>query len=245
MSDDFSLGKPVEYKSKDKAVNKGGTELFKKNEWIGTEDINDEEKILLSPLMHESFERILDKHEPIQHTAFLSLCTASRPYDKSTKWKGFIDAFHKKVDFIVVSNGGMIPEKFWEQYPYMTYDGGDHWDIEMYQYIMFYRMLRFFKRHSYKYVIANFRPNLINHEPAHKALHLLKSLGYIEDYEVIPDQETYDIAQEKGFRPPHGCGDMFPDLTQTVLDKLKEQVEEYGYDEDKLPKKPENVSDWE
>lgn len=230
MVDDFSLGEKPEYKSKDKVVSKGNTLLFPKSEWISPTEINNEEKILMSPLMHESFERIVEKHQPTHHTAFLSLCTASRPYDKSTKWKKFIEYFNDKVDFIVVSNGGMIPQEYWGSYPYMTYDGGDHYDVEMYQYIMFYRMVRFFKKHNYKYIIANFRPNLINHEPAHKSLRLLKELGYIEDYVVIPDQETYDKAKELGWRPPHGCGDMFPDLTDTVMNKLIEQVETYGYD---------------
>lgn len=225
MIDDFDLGKAPEYKSKSKIVSQGGTALFKREEWIPASDINNEEKILMSPLMHESFDRIVQNFKPSKDTAFLSLCTASRPYDKSTKWKAFLKEFKDRVDYIVVSNGGMIPKKYWGDFPYLTYDGGDHYDVEMYQYIMFYRMITFFKKHRYKYVIANFRPNLINHEPAHKSLKLLKELGFIEDYAVIPDEETYNKAKELGWRPPHGCGDMFPDLTDTIMDKLKEQVD--------------------
>ena len=241
MEEDLSLGDKVEFKSKDKITNKGNKDLFDISEWISPQDINNEEKILMSPLMHESFERILLKHKPTSQTAFLSLCTASRPYDKSVKWKAYVKNFDKKVDFIVVSNGGMIPKQFWNSYPYLTYDGGDHYDVEMYQYIMFYRMVRFFRQHKYKFVIANFRPNLINYEPAHKSLKLLKELGFIEDYVVVPDEETYNKAKDLGWRPPHGVGDMFPDLTQTIFSNITEQVEKFG---DKVEYKPTGTDEW-
>ena len=228
---------------KDKRINQGNETLFKIEEWVPSSEIDNEEKILSHPIMHESFNRILEQHVPVQKTAFLSLCTSTRPYYNSAKWSKFIDTFQHKVDLIVVSNGGMIPEKFWESYPYLNYDGGDHFDIKIYQDIMYDRMVRFFERHKYDYVIANFRPNLINHEPAHLSLKLLKENGYIKDYAVVPDEETYERARELGFRPPHGSGDMFPDLTVTVLDALKQQVELFGYDESLIPKKT-TIDDW-
>ena len=135
---------------------------------------------------------------------------------------------------IVVSNGGMMPQQFWKSWPYLNYDGGDHYDIQMYKDIMHTRLLKFFRKHNYSNVIANFRPNLINHQPAHDALAILKEEGSIGDYIVMPNQELYDKAQSLGWKPPHGQGDMFPDLTDTILSALIAQVEEFGYDDDLL-----------
>lgn len=217
-------------KKDDKRNESGDEKLFNRNEWVPASELDNEKKILAHPIMHEAFDRILQQHVPKQHTAFLSLCTATRPYYKSKKWKAFIEHFGGKVDMIVVSNGGMIPQPFWKSYPYLNYDGGDHDDIKLYQDIMYDRMLRFFKTHNYKYVLANFRPNLINAKPAEESLVLLKSQNYIEDYVVMPDEATYKLAQQRGFKPPHGQGDMFPDLTETVMEALLQQVEDFGYD---------------
>ena len=212
----------------------GDNKLFSEAERVLSTEINNEEKILKHPILHEAFDRIVEQHVPNQSTAFLSLCTATRPYNKSKKWKGFINKFGGKVDMIVVSNGGMMPQQFWKSWPYLNYDGGDHYDIQMYKDIMHARLLKFFRKHNYSNVIANFRPNLINHQPAHDALAILKEEGSIGDYIVMPNQELYDKAQSLGWKPPHGQGDMFPDLTDTILSALIAQVEEFGYDDDLL-----------
>ena len=94
-------------------------------------------------------------------------------------------------------------------------------------------MSRFFKRHLYDYVIANFSPVQRNAEPAKKSLLELKDAGYIKDYILIPDKVTYKEAQcfDKTFtladKRSQGwvAGDMFPDLHPVIFGKLKEQVE--------------------
>ena len=241
MNDIFSLGEGAKTFNK-KSIPKGDTLLFTKDKWVPQSEMNTEEKILLHPIMHEATERMAEEHKPLQPTAFISLCTASRPFYTSTKWKKFISEFDSKVDLIVASSGGVIPKKYWNSYPFLNYDGLDRNDTELYQYIFFYRLILFFSQNKYKYIIANFRPNLANYEPAHKALKLLKGLGHIEDYSVIPDEKTYDKAKELGFRPPHGCGDMFPDLTETILNELRDKIEHYGYN--KLDSTKNTLDEW-
>ena len=115
----------------------------------------------------------------------------------------------------------MIPEEFWLSYPYLNYDAGDHEDDVLYKKVQYNRMSRFFKRHLYDYVIANFSPSQRNAEPAEKSLSELKDAGYIKDYILIPDEATYKKAQSQGWI----TGDMFPDLHPVIFGKLKERVE--------------------
>ena len=115
----------------------------------------------------------------------------------------------------------MIPEEFWLSYPYLNYDAGDHEDDVLYKKVQYNRMSRFFKRHLYDYVIANFSPLQRNAEPAEKSLSELKDAGYIKDYILIPDEATYKKAQSQGWI----AGDMFPDLQPVIFGRLKEQVE--------------------
>ena len=112
----------------DKNILAGNNKLFSNDEWVPAAELFGEIKVLNHSLIHEAFDRILDQHVIKQPTAFLSLCSATRPYYYSTKWKEYVKYFDNKVDFIVVSNGGMIPEEFWLSYPYLNYDAGDHED---------------------------------------------------------------------------------------------------------------------
>jgi len=205
----------------DKTIRAGNNKLFSNDEWVPATELFGEIKVLNHPLMHEAFDRILDQHVIKQPTAYLSLCSATRPYYYSTKWKEYVKHFDNKVDFIVVSNGGMIPEEFWLSYPYLNYDAGDHEDDVLYKKVQYDRMTRFFKRHLYDYVIANFSPLQRNAEPAEKSLSELKDAGYIKDYILIPDEATYKKAQSQGWI----AGDMFPDLQPVIFGRLKEQVE--------------------
>ena len=227
------MGLKSTQKIKDKTLHAGDNKLFSDDEWVSPSELFGEIKVLNHPLMHEAFDRILDQHVIKQPTAFLSLCSATRPYNYSTKWKEYIKHFDNKVDFIVVSNGGMIPEEFWLSYPYLNYDAGDHEDDVLYKKVQYDRMTRFFKRHLYDYVIANFSPSQRNAEPAEKSLSELKDAGYIKDYILIPDEATYKEAQSKVIRftlsdkQSQGwiAGDMFPDLHPVIFGRLKEQVE--------------------
>ena len=220
---------------RDKILPKGNEKLFSKSEWILSDEMDCETKVLNLPILHEAFERVLKQHKPTQHTAFLSLCTATRPYYHSKKWNSYRDNFGNKVDMIVVSNGGFVPEEFWESWPFLNYEAGPHEDDSLYKKVMYERMHKFFKKHQYKYVIANFNPRQRNYGPAERALSELKEEVFIYDYVLTPSGELYKKAQEDGFRGPNGAGDMFPDLHKFILDTLINQVEKFGYDKSKIP----------
>jgi hypothetical protein len=220
---------------RDKTLPKGDEKLFKRNEWISSEQMDCETKVLNLPLLHEAFDRVVNSHLPIQYTAFLSLCTATRPYYHSKKWSQYLYHFKGKVDMIVVSNGGFVPEHFWESWPFLNYEAGPHEDDTLYKKVMYDRMHKFFKAHDYKYVIANFNPRQRNYEPAEQSLRELKQEGHIEDYVLTPSAELYKEAQEDGFRGPNGAGDMFPDLHKVILNNIINEVEKFGYDKTKLP----------
>ena len=220
---------------RDKFLPKGDEKLFRLDDWIPSSAMDCETKVLNLPLLHEAFERVVEQHIPRQPTAFLSLCTSTRPYYHSIKWKKFKESFGPKVDMIVVSNGGFVPEPFWESWPYLNYEAGPHEDDTLYRSVMFDRMLIFFKNNLYKNVIANFNPKQRNYQPAFDTLSILKNDGYIENFAIVPERELYNRAKEDGFHgSPNSAGDMFPDLHKFILDGLIQQVETFGYDESKI-----------
>lgn len=226
---------------KKKLLPKGNDKLFKKEEWIPSHEIHSEMKVLTSPVMHTSFDRILEQHKPIQHTAFISMCTSTRPYYNSTKWKRFINEFHHKVDMIVTSNGGIIPEAFWDSWPYLNYESGEphgQKETKLYRKLGYDWMIKFFKTHSYKYVICIMNPHHRIYSVWPESLKELKEGGYIEDYKMIPDIELYELAQDDGFHGsnPNSAGQMYPELHKFILDVIIQQVEDFGYDESKFPK---------
>ena len=214
-----------------KSTNKGNEKLIKVDDWVTPEDMNSDEKVLKHPIFEQAFGQILKKWKPRSNVAFLSLCTATRPYSKSMKYQKFAQKFGDHVDFIVVSNGGFIPPDYWSSYPFLTYDSphdpsGD-WDY-LYQTTMYNRLLRFFNTFDYEYVIANFRPTLRNHRPARIGLKKLKKMGRINDFVIIPEKELYEKAAADGWRGGNGAGAMFPDLHRFILDELISQVKNWS-----------------
>jgi len=107
----------------DKAKQIGRFDLINKEEVFNTPHkyFVGDETVLNNPIYDKAFKKILQLHQPKNKTAFLSLCTGKRPYYKSAKWKKYKLLFNG-VDFIVTSNGGLIPEKFWHEYIYLIYD---------------------------------------------------------------------------------------------------------------------------
>ena len=214
-----------------KSTNRGDEKLIKVTDWIKPEDMNSDEKVLKHPIFEQAFSEILKKWKPRSNVAFLSLCTATRPYSKSQKYAEFMRRFGEHVDFIVVSNGGFIPPAYWSSFPFLNYDAMHDdtgaWDY-LYQTTMYHRILRFFSTFKYEYVIANFRPSLRNHRPARIGLKKMKKEGKIKDYVIIPEQELYDRAAADGWRGGNGAGAMFPDLHLFVISALDEQVKKWS-----------------
>jgi len=83
-------------------------------------DITGDCTVLANPIFDEAFQNVLKKFKPSHKVAFLSLCTYSRPYNTSPKWKKYLEDI-ENVDFFVTSNGGFIPQKYWNESLYLSY----------------------------------------------------------------------------------------------------------------------------
>lgn len=202
-------------------VNQGSEYLLPKEQWTAAENIQgDEIKTLQSPVIEAAFQRILQLHTPKHRIAFVSLCTATRPYSKSRKWKKFIELFGDSADMIICSNGGIIPIEFESCYPYMTYDahGEGKWD-KQYINTCYRRLIAFFEKFHYDKIIFNFRPNMRNR---------IAALAFKRDYKgsseivILPTPEAYKAAQRDGFKP---AGMRFPDLSYPVINELRKEIE--------------------
>lgn len=200
---------------KAKKVNQGSELLIPRNEWVRETDIQgDEVKTLKCPMVEKAFQGILQLYKPKHRVALVSLCTASRPYSTSRKWKTFIELFGDDADMIICSNGGIIPIEFERCYPYLTYDahGEGKWD-KLYINICYRRLMEFFTRFHYDKIVFNFRPGLRNR---------IAAQAFKRDYKggsqvyILPTVETYKEAQKAGFP----SGKMFPDLDERVLKEI-------------------------
>ncbi len=180
--------------------NHGSELLIPRGKWVLADDLCGEGKVLNHPIIDLAFERILKEHKPAHKVALLSLCTGTRPYSKSVKWKKYIDIFSDKADLIVVSGGGVIPSRFWECYPYMTYDVEvEARDLlDLYREKMFNRVQRFFEEFRYKYVVANFPPGMRNRSIALDALNELVASKHIKSFRVTPNPP--DLKLDKSWR---------------------------------------------
>lgn len=171
-------------------------------------------KVLKSPIIKKAFYKILELHKMKSDTCFVSLCTSTRPYSKSLKWKTFKNKL-KDIDLIVCSNGGIIPLEFENCYPYLTYDAhGEKKYDKIYVKITYARLRIFFEKFPYKNIIFNFRPNLRNRICALKLKQTLKSNIYI-----YPSVKNYNLAKKNKFKPYNNYN---PDLAFEVMNELDE-----------------------
>jgi len=93
-------------------TNRGDERLICRDEWVVAESIQGSPELIFnSPVMNKAQELILDQFTPTHPIAFVSVCTSSRPYSKSPKWKTFKNEL-SDVDLIVCSNGGIIPLEY-------------------------------------------------------------------------------------------------------------------------------------
>lgn len=224
----FSNLQPIKNHEKmvdDKSILVGDELLIPRNKWVAFDEINSTVKILSNPIFETAFAEIVKKHKPKEKVAFISLCTTTRPYQFSRKWGEFKKAFGSMADLIVLSNGGIIPEKFWQSYPYMNYDGPDVADQETFNKLTEDRLTRLFSKHKYDYILANFRPNMPNTRYiVDKALSQLKEKGKIKDYLILPTEEQYNKLQEDGFPG----GKMFPDLDTDILKSFIDTITKFN-----------------
>ena len=50
--------------------------------------ITGEENVLKSPIFNEAFDTLLDIYEPKHDIAVFALCTQTKPFSHSMKWRG-------------------------------------------------------------------------------------------------------------------------------------------------------------
>lgn len=208
----------------DKSILVGDEKLVKKSQWIPLSEMNTDIKILTHKIFDNAFNKIVREHKPKHNVALISLCISTRPYHLGRKWKRYIEEFGDKADLIVTSSGGVIPQEYWNSYPYLNYDG-DSAKVanKLYAEKMEKRLLKFFKTHSYDYVVVNFRPKLRNTPVATKVFSKLKQQGFVKDYVIVPTQEAYSELQSRGFPG----GKMYPDLDEKILGQIRESVEQF------------------
>lgn len=199
--------------------NAGSEFLIPREKWVAEEKIQgDEIKTLQSGVVEMAFQRICETWKPKHKIALVSLCTSTRPYSKSPKWKKFIETFGDAADMIICSNGGIIPIEYESCYPYLTYDahGEGKWD-KMYINVCYRRLNQFFNKFHYDLIVFNFRPKMRNR---------IAAQAFKRDYKgdsdilILPTAEAYRKAQESGFP----CGRMFPDLDPHVMQELKRAI---------------------
>lgn len=208
-------------KSNKKKFNCGSDFLIPRDEWGTEADIQGgDEHLLKSPIMNRAFNKILEIWKPRHKMALVSLCTSTRPYSKSRKWKTFKELFGDDCDLIICSLAGIIPIEFENCYPYLSYDGfyGKQYDNDkLYVQYAYRRLMTFFKKHHYDVIILNFRPNINGR---------IASIKFKQDFKgnskiyILPNKLTYEVIQKDGFPG----GKMFPDLDERVLREIKRAI---------------------
>ena len=199
-------------------ISQGEETLIPKSEWVDKKEIQGTDAMVLQhPMMNRAFEKILDLHKPKHDIALVSLCTSTRPYSKSIKWKTYKQKYGNYCDCIIASNGGIIPMEFENCYPYLTYDahGQAKYD-NLYNSYLLKRFKLFFNKFPYKYIVFNFRHNLRNVKPA---------LKFKKEYKqgkcfIVPTKKAYELDRKNNFKP---YSRYYPDLaynSQKQMEKI-------------------------
>lgn len=177
--------------------NQGNELLFKKSEWVPEELIQPlrETELLINPTLRESFSRVMKLHVPEKDSCIVSVCTKTRPYNKSFKWgkiiRNFLDV---NSELIVISGGGIIPRRFWHSYPYLTYTTkSPDLDDFVYSFTTYRRLIVFFRKHRYKKIVFFIRYTSRARAICIRAGEYLLKKGLIEEYAILPTKQAYDI----------------------------------------------------
>src|SRR3990167_4474714 len=124
---------------------------------------------LTHPHFEEWFKYIVTLYEPPKPPKICIFipCSATKPYYNSPIHKvinKIIDKY-ENIHKIVISNAGIIPYEFSDQYPFNSYDWNPLYETEeiknRYIELTTNRLISFFNRHSNKYItfISYFRPD--------------------------------------------------------------------------------------
>lgn len=197
--------------------------LFNVDERCSSSEIQvtDPWAILESPLMEDAFNRVLNKWEPQHKFAIISLCTATKPFINSPKWRILNEVFGDTADLIVCSSAGIIPLQYCTCWPFNTYadDSGSESD-ELYKELMIKRLDAFLKKCNYEKVVYLFKYNTRNHDA-------LTKVGWEI---LIPKKQNKDI--ERGgalFKPMQiSCPTRYPVVNYYYFKRI---CKEFGMDD--------------
>lgn len=155
---------------------------------LNNEGLIGEDKILHNPLIDVLSKKMRDEYKPQHKYAIFSLCTTTRPYIKSLKWKTFYKNFGSVADLIICSNGGIIPIEYQKCYPFEVYDAHeDKKCSELYKEKFEERLDAFLKLHADKWdkIIFSFLPKSRNREVVNKYPAINKK------FYVVPSLDVY------------------------------------------------------
>lgn len=185
--------------------------LFKENERCSVEEITGEKILLANPIIDVALDRIMDSYEPQNRFAIFSLCTSTRPYLKSIKWKTFYKNFGHCCDLIICSNGGIIPMEYMNCWPFLDYDAhGDSSTDGLYKELFERRLTKFLEKFGdyWEKKIFTFIPTARNRE-------VISKLGL--EYN-LPSIEVYKDTLQNG-SPGVNVG-RFPQASHQCLDEM-------------------------
>lgn len=160
------------------------------------DELHGEEKVLNSMVVEEAFNKILNDYKPKHKNIIFSLCTSTRPYLKSIKWKTFYKYFGDSCDLVICSNGGIIPIEYMYCFPFMEYDAHRESSKtdELYKNKMKERLTKFLTvfGNNYEKIIYTFLPSSRNAEA-------IKEMGKESRGILLPTMEVYNDIRKNGY----------------------------------------------
>lgn len=193
--------------------------LFSKEEIASREDckiseLEGEEKVLNSQAVDDAFERILADFKPKHNKVIFSLCSSSRPYITSLKWKSFHEHFGDVADLVICSNGGIIPIEYMCCFPFMEYDAhrANAGTDKLYKDKMKERLTRFLDKFGkdYEVIIYSFLPSSRNAE----AIREMNGAGGV----LLPSHEVYRDIIDNGC--PGVNSRRYPQCARQAIDEM-------------------------
>lgn len=206
----------------------GDTRLIDRAEWCDLAEIQGNDILVLkSPTMERAQRNVIEQHVVRHKLAYLGLCSSIRPYSKSRKWRVVLDRFRDLADFIITSNGGVIPIEFESSFPYMSYDAhGERRYDAIYVNVLTRRLVDFFKVHRYESLLFHYRIGLRNRAAAMRAGAELQDGGYIQRFTILPLPEHLLAARAAGW--PNTGDKMHPEIAPAMLQPALDYARQYG-----------------
>ena len=182
------------------------------------EELCGEEKVLNSKVIDDAFERILADFKPKHNKVIFSLCSSSRPYITSVKWKSFHEHFGDVADLVICSNGGIIPIEYMCCFPFMQYDAhrANAGTDQLYKDKMKDKLQRFLDKFgsNYEIIIHSFLPSSRNAE----AIREMNGAGGV----LLPSQEVYRDIIDNGC--PGVNSRRYPQCARQAIKEMAEHL---------------------